>query len=95
MRTRRAPLTRQQLRQIWERSPTRDVRDLLWEIHRLRAIALRSYQLQARLLEAGPVSQFDPTTKLLADCLAEALRNEPAVIESEAARQKLLRRTAK
>jgi hypothetical protein len=95
MPTRRSPLTRQQLRQIWERSRTRGVRDLLWEIHRLRAIALRSHQLQTRLLEAGLFSRFDPTTKLIVDGLAEALREEPAVFESEAARQELMRRTGK
>jgi hypothetical protein len=47
------------------------------------------------LLEAGLFSRFDPTTKLIVDGLAEALREEPAVFESEAARQELMRRTGK
>jgi hypothetical protein len=39
MPPRRPPLTRRELRQIGQSNKTPAVRDLLWEIHRLRAIA--------------------------------------------------------
>jgi hypothetical protein len=64
-------------------------------IHRLRAIALRSHQLLARLLEAGLIDRFDPTTKMITDGVAEALRDQPVVEEAETARRELLRRTTK
>jgi hypothetical protein len=95
MRPRRSPLTRQQLRQIGERSPSRDTRDLLWEIHRLRAIALRSDQLLRRLLELGVLARLDPTTKMISDGLWDALRDEPAVAEADAAKEALLAQTNK
>ena len=63
---------------------------MLWEIHRLRAIALRTNQLFERLVELGIESKLDPATKLLTEGLSDALRGEPAVTEAEAARQALL-----
>src|SRR5262249_10914758 len=91
----RAPLTRTDLRRIWQRSPTRDTRDLLWEIHRLRAIALRSDQLLPPLLQSGAEARLDQTTKLITGALWDALRGEPAVAEAEEARRVLLERTRK
>jgi hypothetical protein len=36
------PLTRDQLRELWQRAPIAGVRRLLREIHRLRALVLRA-----------------------------------------------------
>ena len=47
---------------------------MLWEIHRLRAIALRTNQLFERLVELGIESKLDPATKLLTEGLSDALR---------------------
>jgi hypothetical protein len=87
MPTRRSPLTRQQLRQIGERSPTRDTRDLLWEIHRLRTIVLQAEQLETRLRDMGVVARLDPTTKMIAEVLADSLCNEPVVLEAAQGRR--------
>jgi hypothetical protein len=38
-------------------------RDLLWEIHCLRAIALKADQLENSLLELGIIARLDPITK--------------------------------
>jgi hypothetical protein len=90
MPPRRPPLTRRELRQIGQANKTPAVRDLLWEIHRLRAIALKADQLQNRLLELGIIARLDPTTKLIAESLAAALHDEPVVLENAHARQELL-----
>ena len=44
MASKRSPLTRRQLRQIGLDNKAPAVRDLLWEIHRLRTIALQAEQ---------------------------------------------------
>jgi hypothetical protein len=49
-------LTRTELQAIQARNDSEDVKTLLWEIARLRALALRADQLQASLgnLAGGP-----------------------------------------
>jgi hypothetical protein len=44
--------------------------------------AQRSHQLLARLLGAGLINRLDPTTKMIADGVAEALRDQPVVEEA-------------
>jgi hypothetical protein len=83
---RRPPLTRRELRQIGQANKTPAVHDLLWELHRLRAIALKADQLENRLLELGIIARLDPTTKLIAESLAAALHDEPVVLEPGQAR---------
>jgi hypothetical protein len=65
------------------------VRALLWEIHRLRAIALRADQLLRSL--SGPVGSLG----FLADALRRELENEPAVLEQRAQTEALLAKTTK
>ncbi|MDY0974982.1 hypothetical protein SOM61_08410 [Massilia sp. CFBP9012] len=70
------PLTREELRAIQDRnlySP--DVRALLWEVKRLRALALYVDQLQ-RIVGTLPGQQGD-----VLESIREQLRNEPCVTE--------------
>ena len=41
----------------------------------------------------GVVARLDPTTKMIAEGLADSLRDEPVVLEAAQGRQELLRRT--
>lgn len=72
----RDPLTHDQLREIRERQPWNpDVIALLWEVKRLRSLALRFYQLQQ--------GSHRPAG-LLENCwddVAQRLANEPCVQE--------------
>jgi hypothetical protein len=77
------PLNRDQLRTIYEASPTPAVRRLLWEIHRLRATILIADQLHQRLIETGTATRADTTTQLLIGALQERLKDEPVVRERE------------
>lgn len=70
------PLPTDQLREIQERNrDSADVRLLLWEIKRLRAVVLYADQLQ-RMLTTLPGPQG-----AILDTLREKLRNEPCVKE--------------
>lgn len=70
------PLTRETLVEIQERNPgSADVRALLWEVKRLRALALYADQLQ-RMLSTLP----GPQSAIL-DTLREKLKDEPCVHE--------------
>ena len=84
------PLTRDQLRAIYEASPTPAVRRLLWEIHRLRGTILAADQLNQRLIETGAAARVDTTTQLLIGSLQERLRDEPVVREREVQRAETL-----
>lgn len=68
------PLTRADLVAIQERNPdSADVRALLWEVKRLRALVLRSHDL---------VRQGSSTTGVvIADMLRASLEDEPVVLE--------------
>jgi hypothetical protein len=71
----RPPLTKADLIAIRDRNPDPDVRTLLWEIKRLRALVLRSHDL-VRLLDdrGGPAG-------ILIHGLREVLKDEPVVLE--------------
>jgi hypothetical protein len=71
----RPKLTRSDLHEIGQRSNSPDVRALLWEIHRLRAIVLRADQLQRAL---GPMGG---SQGLVLDSLRAELEGEPCVEE--------------
>lgn len=68
-------LTRAELQGIQARNDSEDVKTLLWEIARLRAIALRADQLQASLgnLAGG--------TGLILSALRAELKDEPCIAE--------------
>jgi hypothetical protein len=83
-------LTSDQLRAIYEASPTPAVRRLLWEIHRLRATILAADQLNQRLVETGAAARMDTTTQLLVGALQERLKDEPVVREREVLRAETL-----
>ena len=69
------PLTREQLKDIQDRYPlNRDVRDLLWEVKRLRALALRTHDY----FRQQPTSS---TGQAMAEALRNELEREPVVIE--------------
>lgn len=69
------PLTRADLHAIKERNSSPDVKALLWEVARLRAIVLRVDQLQASLdnLAGGP--------GLILNALRSELKDEPCIVE--------------
>jgi cell fate (sporulation/competence/biofilm development) regulator YmcA (YheA/YmcA/DUF963 family) len=73
--TMKAALTRDQLQQIQERNSTSaDVRTLLWEIKRLRALTLRTHDYVRQ-------DATSSTAAMLGDRLREDLENEPCVKE--------------
>lgn len=71
----RPKLTKADLHDIRVRSDSPDVRTLLWEIHRLRGIALRADQLLKALGPGGGAQG------MMADSLREELRDEPCIDE--------------
>jgi hypothetical protein len=82
----RAPLTRETLHAIGERNRgNADIQALLWEIHRLRAIALRADQI----LRSMPGSEVG-TLGMLVGALRRELDGEPAVLEQQAQTEALL-----
>jgi len=68
-------LTRAELQAIQARNDSKDVKTLLWEIARLRSLALRADQLQASLgnLAGGP--------GLILNALRTELKDEPCITE--------------
>ena len=71
----REPLTAAELREIGLRRDPADIIRLLWEIKRLRAIALRAHQYQASAL--GEVGG----STLVLNALRRELEGEPVVAE--------------
>ncbi len=85
-------LTREELRAIqdWERThrlPT--VRRLLWEVFRLRAIALHADQFEAMARDV-PGVKHSQTIRLVADALREALEQLPLIQEKRARENRIL-----
>ncbi|CAN7779276.1 hypothetical protein LJR296_007885 [Cupriavidus necator] len=72
-------LTASQLRAIYERNPSAEVRELLWEIHRLRLLVLRAHQLVETMGSTQP-----PATELVRDILHQELGGEPCIEERNA-----------
>lgn len=72
-------LTAAELRSVYERNPCPEVRQLLWEIHRLRLLVLRAHQLQDTMGRAQP-----PATQLIVDILRRELEGEPCIEERNA-----------
>lgn len=84
--------TREELRAIqdWERthrSPT--VRRLLWEVFRLRAIALRADQFESMAREV-PGVKHNQTIHLAGNALREALEQLPSIQEKRAREDRIL-----
>lgn len=72
-------LTASQLRAVFERNPCAEVRELLWEIHRLRLLVLRANQLLETLGGNHP-----PATQFVKDILQQELEGEPCIEERNA-----------
>jgi hypothetical protein len=82
----RPPLTREQLRAIQDRNPgSSDVRELLWEVSRLRARVLRADQLQRSIGDTLPYG-----AGVILDCLRNEIRDEPCIAEDEGRRVEIL-----
>lgn len=75
------PLTRERLHDIGVRKDPGDIVELLWEIKRLRALALKIDQVQRTLTVSGGLA-------LLLESLRADLKNEPCVQEDERLRLK-------
>jgi hypothetical protein len=71
--------TAAELRAIYERNPCAEVRDLLWEIHRLQVLLLRANQLQ----QAYGGGCHTGYMQVLETFRAE-IRGEPCIEEREA-----------
>jgi len=86
----RDPIPLDELRAIRERQPwNQDVMALLWEVKRLRAMVLRTYQLWP---------DFKRPTGVLApiyDSFSESLKVEPCVLERDRTAAELLNAPAK
>ncbi len=80
------PLSREQLRAIWERTRTPAARILLWEIHRLRALVLRANDFVRMARDRGLERHMDSTSQTLLKGLSDSLQDEPVVKEDEARR---------
>lgn len=76
------PLTRDRLREIGTNKDPRDINELLWEIKRLRALALKIDQVQRGITASGGMV-------LLLEGLRADLRREPCVLEDEQLRVEL------
>lgn len=75
MRNSQAPLTTVELVEIRLRSDSRDMRAVLREIRRLRAIVSKADQLERSL---GPT---DGTAAMIRDVLRAELDEEPSIVE--------------
>lgn len=71
--------SREELRAYYYQHPCREVRELLWEVHRLRLLVLRANQL-ADSMGAGCANSTD----LILRCLRQELEGEPVVQEHRA-----------
>lgn len=71
-------LTAPYLRSLYYREPSPVVRELLWEVHRLRLLVLRADQLQETIIGACP-----PATQLVLDILRKELAGEPCIEEKK------------
>jgi len=80
------PLTREQLKDIWQRARQPAVRILLWEIHRLRALVLRANDFVRMAKYHRLERHMDSTSRTLFRGLHDALKQEPVVVEDEARR---------
>ena len=78
------PLTRDQLRVIYETNPTPAVKRLLFDIKQLRAVALRAHDLVRTIDYHG--DRLDPASNLALGSLREALEHEPVVQEEKTRR---------
>jgi DNA-binding transcriptional MerR regulator len=82
----RPPLTAAKLAELYDRNPSPDVLDLLWEIHRLRATVLRADQIR-RVLRHCPAG--------VPNALWEAFQNEldaePCLSDPPTRRQQRIR----
>lgn len=68
-------LTATRLRSLYLESPTPAVRELLWEIHRLRLLLLRADQLQRSMGVCGPETSF------ILEIFRRELAGEPCIDE--------------
>ncbi len=80
------PLTRAELRELWERNPLPAVRRLLWEVYRLRAVALRAADLIRTLRHQGDDNRLAPMSQSMLKNVEEVLRQEAVVKEDEGRR---------
>src|SRR5215470_10308094 len=82
----RPPLTREQLKDMWQRTREPAVRILLWEIHRLRALVLRANDFVRQAKYHGLYRHMDTTSQTLFKGLHDSLKQEAVVGEDEARR---------
>jgi hypothetical protein len=78
----RTPLTAARLAELYDQEPSPVVRELLWEIHRLRALVLRVGQVRQSISDSPPwVPPF------LWDTLMSELDAEPCLHDPPTPRQ--------
>ncbi len=75
------PLRTEELRALTQSNPTRDLRRLLWEIHRLRALVLHADQVQA-MIGNNAVHMGGVSFQAVLDDFRARLDAEPAVQEN-------------
>ena len=79
----RPPLTAAKLAEVYDRNPSPEVLDLLWEIHRLRATILRADQIR-RVLRHCPAG----VPNVLWEAFQHELDAEPCLSDPPTPRQR-------
>jgi hypothetical protein len=82
----RPPLTAAKLAELYDRNPSPEVLDLLWEIHRLRATVLRADQIR-RVLRHCPAG----VPNVLWEAFQHELDAEPCLSDPPTPRQQRIR----
>jgi hypothetical protein len=80
----RAPLTAQRLAAIYDENPSPAVLELLWEIHRLRAVISRADQVRKFMGPNGTYTVPEPVW----ECFNRDLDAEPCLKDPPTSRQK-------
>jgi hypothetical protein len=78
------PLTSDQLRAIYEANPSTAVRRLLWEIHRLRVVAIHADDFVRMAVYHKSDTRLDPHSLAMFKNLQRLVGAEPLVKEREA-----------
>jgi hypothetical protein len=82
----RAPLTAARLAELYDQNPSPVVTELLWEIHRLRAVILRAHQIRRTIARNPPAMP-----RVLWEAFTDEIDAEPCVTDPPTPRQQRAR----
>jgi hypothetical protein len=87
----RAPLTAARLAELYDQDPSPLVRELLWEIHRLRAVILRAHQVRSTIGHNPPLVPQVLWEAFTKELDAEPCVHDPATTRQERSRERRFR----